>query len=93
MRAGLSRAEWHFFAPGGETYEAFSGRLAEWLAEALAGQAPLIAVSHGGCSRILRGLAAGLPKDQFLELEVPQDAIFLLRPGVVERIDCPAAGA
>lgn len=93
-RAGLGRGEWHYHAPGGETYEAFSGRLAEWLAEHVGRQQPLIAVSHGGCSRILRGLHAGLGKDQFLKFEVPQDAIFRLDRDGVHRIDCTAdAGA
>lgn len=92
-RGGLGRWDWHFHAPGGETYEGFSGRLAAWLAEAMAGPTPLIAVSHGGCSRVLRGLAAGLSRHEFLRLDVPQDVIFRLAPGHVERIDCASAGA
>lgn len=90
-RDGLGRWEWHFHAPRGETYEQFSGRLAEWLGEALARDEPLIAVSHGGCSRVLRGLAAGLPRSEFLKLQVPQDSIFLLRAGWVEEIACAGA--
>jgi broad specificity phosphatase PhoE len=93
-RKDRNRWDWHFHAPGGETYQAFSGRLAGWLAEQAASDAALIAVSHGGCSRVLRGLYAGMAKDAFLKLQVPQDAIFRLHDGRVEQIDCGAdAGA
>lgn len=93
-RKDRSRWDWHFHAPGGETFEAFSGRLAAWLAEQSASDAPVVAVSHGGCSRVLRGLYAGMARDDFLKLSVPQDAIFRLHAGVVEQIDCGAdAGA
>ena len=90
-RAGLSRAEWHFHSPDGESYEAFSGRLASWLDEAKAWPGPTIAVSHGGCSRILRGLYGGLPKDVFLKLPVPQETIFRLDSGTIEEIACDGA--
>jgi broad specificity phosphatase PhoE len=90
-RAGLSRAEWHFHSPDGESYETFTGRLASWLHEAQASPVPLIAVSHGGCSRILRGLHAGLSKDVFLKLPVPQETIFRLHGGSIEEIACDGA--
>ncbi len=89
-RDGLSRMEWWFHSPDGETYPAFSTRLAAWLAEADAGPKPLIAVSHGGVSRVLRGLYLNLPKEKALWLDVPQDAIFKLSGGRIEQIDCPA---
>jgi len=90
-KAGRTDWDWHFHAPGGESYAAFRTRLGAWLDEALALGLPMIAVSHGGCSRMLRGLAAGIEKDQFLRLSAPQDAIFRLRRGEVEQIACPGA--
>jgi len=92
-RGGHGNWDWHFHAPGGETYEAFAGRLGSWLEDAAKADQPFVAVSHGGCSRILRGLYASLPKGEFLRLPVPQDAVFLMRGGAVERLDCePAIG-
>jgi broad specificity phosphatase PhoE len=88
-RDGLPRMEWWFHSPDGETYPAFSSRLAAWLAEAEAGPKPLIAVSHGGVSRVLRGFYLNLPKEEALWLDVPQDAIFRFHKGQVEQIDCP----
>ena len=42
--------------------------------------------------RVLRGLYAGLGWDEAVNLPAPQDAIFRLAGGVIERIACaPAA--
>ena len=38
----------------------FAGRVGAWLAEA--GDGPLIVVTHGVVTRVLRGLYAGLPR-------------------------------
>jgi probable phosphoglycerate mutase len=87
-RAGAGRHGWFFVAPQGETYEAFAGRIGAWLVEAVVAPAPLIAVSHGIVSRVLRGLYAGLSADEALMQPTPQDAFFRLGGGAVERIDC-----
>lgn len=87
-RAETSRHNWFFVAPGGESYARFSGRVGAWLAEALENPRPLIVVSHGIVSRVLRGLYAGLPPDESLMQHTPQDAFFGLSGGTVERIDC-----
>ena len=91
VRKGLSPLDWWMHSPNGETYEGFSSRLAEWLAEADQGPGPLVAISHGGASRVLRGLYLGLPKSDALQLVMPQDAVFRLSDGRIERIDCPPA--
>ncbi len=85
---GDGRHEWYFRTPDGETYEAFAGRIAGWLAEP--GEAPLIVVTHGVVTRVLRGIYAGLPRATALALPVPQDRIYRLAGGVIEEID--AAG-
>jgi probable phosphoglycerate mutase len=87
-RDGYSHLDWWFHAPGGETYEVFSSRLGEWLTEAARSAEPLVAVSHGGASRVMRGLYLGLPMMEALALPMPQDAVFRLANGEVERIDC-----
>jgi probable phosphoglycerate mutase len=89
-RDGLSRFDWWFHSPDGESHTVFCTRLADWLAEAQAGPKPLVTVSHGGASRVLRGLYLGLPKEEALRLDTPQDAIFRFHQGQIERIDCGA---
>src|SRR5947208_9593498 len=80
------RDEWYFATPDGETYEVFAGRVRAWLAEAQAGDRPLIVVTHGVVTRILRGLYAGLPRAAAMRLPVPQDRIFRLADGAIEEI-------
>lgn len=93
LRESGPRHEWLFRAPGGETYEALTGRLGGWLAEALEGPLPLIAVSHGVAGAVLRGLHARLPRAEMLSLDVPQDALFILGAGGVERIEVAGAAS
>jgi broad specificity phosphatase PhoE len=78
------RHEWYFRTPDGETYDAFAGRIATWLAEI--GDETVIAVAHGVVTRVLRGLYAGLSRDEALRLSVPQDYIFVLTEGRIEEI-------
>lgn len=90
-RAGTDRWNWHFSAPAGETYEQMAARAGDWLAQAAASTAPLVAVSHGVTGRMLRGLYAGLDRETALKQDVPQDAVFRLAGGRVQRIDCASA--
>ena len=50
------------------------------------GPAPVIAVTHGVVTRVLRGLYAGLPRGEALRLTVPQDRIFRLAGGTIAEI-------
>ena len=81
---GEESHEWYFTTPDGETYEVFAGRVGAWLSEA--GDGPLIVVTHGVVTRVLRGLYAGLPRAQAMRLPVPQDRIFRLAGGTIEEI-------
>ena len=76
--------DWYFTTPDGETYDGFADRIGAWLAEA--GDRPLIVVTHGIVTRVLRGLYAGLPRADALRLPVPQDRIFRLADGTIEEI-------
>ena len=82
--ARFEEFEWYFDTPDGERYDGFAGRIAEWLREV--GDGPVIAVSHGVVTRVLRGLYAGLPRADALRLPVPQDSIFRLAGGTIEEI-------
>ena len=87
-RDGTTHWNWHFASPDGERYEDLAARLGDWLGEATAAASPLVIVSHGMAGRVLRGLYAGLDRDEALKLDVPQDAVFRLAEGRIERIDC-----
>lgn len=88
----FGRTNWAFHAPTGETYEQMCARLDAWLGE-LPSEAErrIIAVSHGVTGRILRGRYAGLAPDELVTQDVPQDAVFRLAGGEIERIDCRLA--
>jgi len=81
--------EWFFGAPGGETFEDVTARAADWL-----GSLPpeperrVIAVSHGVWGRLARGVYAGLDRQATLDQDVPQDAVYRLRNGQIDRFDC-----
>lgn len=87
--AGVWERQLH--APGGETFEAISARIGDWLSELDGSGRRIVAVSHGMAGRVLRGLYAGLSRQAMLELPVPQDAVFRLSHGRIERIDCRPA--
>ena len=84
---------WGFQAPGGETYEAMMARLMSWLDEqAVEPERRLIVVSHGVAGRLLRGAYAGLAREETLRLDIPQDAIYRLASGQIDRFDCEPVG-
>jgi len=83
---------WAFRAPAGESYEAAVGRMTDWL-KSLPPEPErrVVAVSHGVTGRVLRGVYVGLSRDEAVAQEVPQDAVFRLVDGRIERIDCELA--
>jgi broad specificity phosphatase PhoE len=92
-RDGTDRWNWHFTSPDGERYEDVAARARAWLSEAIGSNAPLVAVSHGVTGRIIRGVHVGLPREEALKLDVPQDAVFRLDEHGVARIDCGPPGS
>jgi broad specificity phosphatase PhoE len=90
--AAAPRSSLFFHSPDGETYAAMCARLRSWLDEAIADGRPRIVVSHGVSGRVLRALYADLDWDEAVLMAAPQDAVFRLEAGGIERIDCaPAA--
>jgi probable phosphoglycerate mutase len=85
---GNGRQSWFFHCPGGETHDHMVARLSAWLGE-LGASDHVVAVSHGIAGKILRGLYAGWDPDHALAQDSPQDALFLLRDGHVQRVACP----
>jgi probable phosphoglycerate mutase len=66
---------WEWQPRGGESYRMLSERVAGWLADV---DRNAIAASHGGVSRVLRGMVLGLRPEQMLKLEVPQDKVLVV---------------
>lgn len=82
-REGLDH--WVFRCPGGESHQAVTARLGDWLAELRPGD-KVLAVSHGIAGRVLRGLYSGEDPDRAMRGDSPQDALFLMAKGCIERI-------
>jgi probable phosphoglycerate mutase len=76
---------WDYRVPGGESSADVAARARGWL-ESLPHEPRLIVVCHGQFGRVLRGLYLGLPREEIYRLEEPQDALFRLHRGRVERI-------
>lgn len=86
---GASGPEWFFGAPGGETYEQVMARAGSFLADLPPepGRRAIV-VSHGVTGRLLRGAYSGLSREETLAQDVPQDAVYRLMEGQIDRFDC-----
>lgn len=81
--------EWIFSAPGGETFEDVMARARGWLEDLPAEPGRrVVAVSHGVWGRLLRGAYGGLDRAATVSQDVPQDAVFRLQNGQIDRFDC-----
>lgn len=73
--------KWNVAPPGGETYDDVARRARSWLA--MVGQDTVL-VSHGGFSRVLRGIYQGQSPAAMLAMTEPHDSVFRLRDAVVQ---------
>jgi len=81
--------DWYFCGPGGETYEQVMARAQSWLNDLPPEpQRRIIVVSHGVTGRMLRGTYSGLTRAAINAQDVPQDALFRLSGGALERFAC-----
>jgi broad specificity phosphatase PhoE len=74
---------WNIPPPNGESYSQVAERALDWLR---AQDRPVIAVSHGGFGRILRGVILGLDGIAIRALPEPHDCVFRLTAETVECI-------
>jgi broad specificity phosphatase PhoE len=81
-RRGADR--WNIRIPGGESYADVAARAESWI-DSL--KADTFAVSHGGFTRVLRGLFLGLNGQQMADLDEPQGVLFRLRGSEIERLE------
>jgi len=87
--AAFGQSGWAFEAPTGEPYERVHARMADWLASLPPEpERRVIAISHGVAGRVLRGVYGDLDRETTVTQAVPQDALFRLSGGGIERIDC-----
>jgi broad specificity phosphatase PhoE len=63
---------------GGESYADLSVRVANWLKTL---EQDTVAISHGGVSRVARGVVVGNETADVPYLDVPQDKVLILRDG------------
>ncbi len=85
--------DWFFQAPEGERFEDVDGRVRPWLAAQSPEPRKLIAVAHGVSGSLLRGAYLGLSREETLAQDMPQDAIFRLAEGAVQRLSCAKVAA
>lgn len=76
-------------SPDGESYASLSARVRSWMEEADAAPEHRIAVTHAGAGRMMRGLYLGLDQRDIRALDTPQDVVFRLAGGRIDRIECP----
>ncbi|HEY0302078.1 MAG TPA: histidine phosphatase family protein [Rhizomicrobium sp.] len=76
--------KWNVAVPGGENYAQVAARAQSWIGD-LSGDT--IAVTHGGFTRVLRGLFGGLAWQAISDLDEPQGVVFRVRGSTVERLD------
>jgi broad specificity phosphatase PhoE len=71
---------WGWRPTGGESYRMLSDRVALWLEGV---ERDAVVASHGGVSRVLRGLVLQLASAEIPQLPVPQDKVLLVTSGSV----------
>ncbi|MGF1649841.1 MAG: histidine phosphatase family protein [Hyphomicrobiaceae bacterium] len=70
--------KFHWRPIDGESYADLTARVSQWLATI---DRDHVVVSHGGVSRVIRGLFLDLAEDEIPNLEVPQDRIMVIERG------------
>ena len=76
--------KWNVRVPGGESYADVAKRAERWL---LGVKRDTFAVTHGGFTRILRGLFEGLNAKEISDLDEPQGVVFRVRGNKVKLFD------
>ena len=69
---------WNWQPARGESYRMLSERVAHCLGET---QNDAVVVSHGGVSKVLRGLVLQLAGTEIAQLDVPQDKVLMIKAG------------
>ncbi len=70
--------------PGGENYKDVAKRVTEWVHGL---KTDTFAISHGGCTRIMRGLFMGIDWNAMTKLDEPQGVVFRARGCAIEKLE------
>ena len=84
---GSNAFDWYFKSPDGESFDAACARAKDWIAGI---HGPTVAISHGLFGRLVRGVYAGLSRQEMLELPVPQDGFYRLCDGEFSLVSASA---
>ncbi|MGR9176427.1 histidine phosphatase family protein [Rhizobium leguminosarum] len=87
MLDGSNAFDWYFKSPDGESFDAACARAKDWIAGI---HGPTVAISHGLFGRLVRGVYAGLSRQEMLELPVPQDGFYRLCDGEFSLVSASA---
>jgi broad specificity phosphatase PhoE len=91
MRPDLAGKPFFMQSPDGESWKSAATRIGAWLDDwADRNDQDVIAVSHAGAGKVLPALYLRLSFEEARHLETPQDAVFRLHGGRIERFDCAA---
>ncbi|HEX7760825.1 MAG TPA: histidine phosphatase family protein [Caulobacteraceae bacterium] len=88
LRPDLAGEPFFMHSPDGEAWDPAAVRLGGFLEEHAGSDRKVIAISHAGAGKVMRGVHLGLPLGEVRHLDAPQDAVFALTPGAIERLDC-----
>ncbi len=86
---GATLFDLNFCSPDGDCYEEAYERAQLWLEEVtrlVQRDAPVIAITHGAFSRLIRGVYLNLAQETVLQLPTPQDGFFALSYGQLRYI-------
>ena len=67
--------KWGWQPQGGESYQALSERVAQWLSSI---ERDVVVAAHGGVMRVLRGMNDKLEPAEIFALDVPQDKVLVI---------------
>jgi broad specificity phosphatase PhoE len=84
---GRGLSSWYFRCAGGENWDQMAARIGAWLDECRPDD-KVVVVTHGVAGKVLRSLYGGLDPVETLAEDSPQDALFRLHQGRVERLEC-----
>jgi probable phosphoglycerate mutase len=76
--------KWSVRTPGGEDYADVAKRIEKWMKSL---KRDTFAISHGGLTRIMRGLFQGLSAAEMSDLDEPQGVVFRARGSKVKRFE------
>lgn len=84
-RAKREGDKWQYVPPEGESYEMAAARVTEWLGrEGL--EQKIIAITHGGLGRVLRGLLADMSPEEMLTEQIDQGTVFRVTDGNADKL-------